>query len=294
MFQATHCANLRGMTVVSHKTNLVGERSAPPDAAALRELARAKIRAVDLDLMPSLDGTFWACHPAELQQATGAADAFAVTDAAVLASNPSMLPLPQLLTTSASLNISLMLELKGAERPLYAKHFVRLIRQVGRYWTLKRPLFLWVPSRSAAVAVLDRIAGTQHDVTNPIARVRFIKPLYDRAAPRGPTGLPECEGQVQPGDEALLALGPSIHCITPAFLESNLIKPWTARGHRRAPSAGSAAELRELAAWSADTPSDLSRLALGGVTHVITNFPKRLRNHLNVLLRECDREIRVV
>ena len=112
------CANLRGMTVVSHKTNLVGERSAPPDAAALRELARANIRAVDLDLVPSLDGTFWACHPAELQQATGVADAFAVTDAAVQASTSSMLPLPQLLPTSASLNISLMLELKGAERPL--------------------------------------------------------------------------------------------------------------------------------------------------------------------------------
>ena len=283
--QRAQCQRLEAMRVASHRGRVLPvDTSHPPKYLTKKQMSRLvqrNIQAVDLDLFSSSNSTHWVGHPDDLRNMWGVPDAFILTDEQILQrSNYSMTSLTDLLTHAAAFNISLMLELKGKARANYHTLFVDLMRHVAKH-SMQSSVSLWVSSWGEMQELERLYISSGADELGAFSHFRFGKPIFDVGAAISPTGLPFCEGQIQPYDiRSYSFISPSLRCVTHHFMQQPRVVQWTeTKGH-------------EIVVWAADDPSKISFLAKAGVSCIISNRPVLMARHLRTLVQKCKQKYR--
>ena len=267
------CAALAKMTIMSHR----GARGQPGDSAivtasSIRSLVVQGIRAIDLDLFWTRDGTAVVAHPIGVQHLLPrhVRNAFELTEAeAMTLSGGPLLRLPSLLELAREFNLTLALDMKGVDREGYMRHLSSMTRQVVAK-NLQRSIHIWAPSAREAAVLRRRISN---NFSQQVAsELRFAKPLLDKGAPVNAAGRPLCVGQINADDHVFDLLGPSDTCAGASLFRSEAVLPW-----HRAP--------RGFMVWTVDKASRLPELARAGVQRVISNKPLAMEAARQQLLR---------
>ena len=248
---------------------LLSERS-------LHELVGHGITRFDLDLFFTTDQKVYVAHPVALR------DVLSIRSSSIhsLQVDAKLLPIARLLGFVEKLNVTVALDLKGADQEpeQHASHMLWLGREVQRR-RLESRVWLWADGSAVA-----RILRRQLRRTSAISSLILLKPIRDR-------GLPDpadCAGrELQRGDERLFTmLGPSFRCATGALLS----QPWARERWGVAGTwadeltAGTArAHASGLLVWVADEVEHLPPLLRLGVRHVISNRPLSIQSAARTL-----------
>jgi hypothetical protein len=231
-------------TVFSHRGRGVAPKKRLGSEAMLLAGIEGGVRAFDLDLTFTSDGTILVGHPSDVNEM----DRFHVTELLDVASRMGE-------------NLTLALDLKGVERGAgFIDALSWLHAEVVRR-RLQRSVWLWVPERAHHHARLMHREDLKHRGHRP--PVLFGKPIYDIGAPRVGDEV-DCSTQLTAEDAVVYTfLGPSVKCANARLLTSAHAAPFFERMHGWLP-------------WVVDDEKMLRALHVAGMRSVISNIPTLL------------------
>ncbi len=250
-------------TVFSHRGRGARNKGSLLSEGSLLLGVQRGVRAYDLDLVFTSDGSIFVAHPSEVRQSSADASAKPGVgrkkDAFDLGSAMRVTTLLEVASRMGD-NLTLALDLKGAERGAgFVSALEWLHAEVVRR-RLQRSVWLWVAARAHAHA--KRL----HEQDRSMRRVpvRFGKALYDTGAPRVGHGV-DCSGQLNAEDVDVYGfIGPSAKCANAQLLTSSRAAAFFERPHGWLP-------------WVIDDAHTLRSLHAAGVRAVISNLPAGLK-----------------
>jgi len=252
--------------------------------AGLMALVGDGIQRFDLDLCFTLDQHVLVAHPTAIKEALGVRDVF--QSRASTLQRSGILPVQKLLALVETMNITVALDLKGAEAEpeQHAAHLLWLSNEVLDR-RLERRVWLWADGSTVARRLLRAL---RPNFSTPRSHLVLVKPVRDRglASPRSCAS-----SQLQWSDDRLFTiLGPSRTCTTGALLAQPWAQQrWGAAGSWRIEGAG--ADAAGLLVWVVDDARDLAPLVALGVRHVISNAPLALHKAVQSLCAGGRRDV---